>query len=81
MTDTVAEMSVESALNELREMFPGEMNLGINRSGGDGYIAQRGRMVIRREFWTIHRKVFEIIGRGLTLNDAMNKARAWKEQQ
>lgn len=74
------ELTVESALKELREMFPGEMNLGIDRTGGDGYIANHGRIELRREYWTVHRKAIEIIGRGPTLSEAMAQARTYRHR-
>ena len=81
MTPASEDITVEAALKELREMFPSEMNLGIERSGGDGYVAAHGKLVINREFWTVHYRLITIIGRGVTLSEAMTQARQWKAEQ
>ena len=73
-------LAIETAAR-VREMFPGEMNIGIDRSGGDGYIAAHGRLHLRREWWSIHRKAIEIIGRGPTLSEAMAQVRKWHSEQ
>lgn len=75
----VAELTVESCLKELREMFPSETNICIRLTGG-GHIAAHGRVEVYGESFRIFRQ-FDRLGAGKTLSEAMAQVRKWKEEQ
>jgi hypothetical protein len=73
MPNTDKELTVESCLAELRELFPAEQHIGIRITLGwfaPNNTEKLARIVVSRYEWF-----------GKTLNEAMAQVRAWKESQ
>lgn len=78
-TDAVAEMTVESALNELRERWPG-CSAEVVRFSAMGFYKEPESWVeiaIITTDYKIHGQRFK----GDTVKDAIQAVRAWKERQ